>query len=252
MTMENLFSVKGKKILICGNDSVYLHTIAKGLDQAMALVYVCGPHLISGMNGFEFFELKCDSEEDIVSSLDLIRNRIGEIDCFIWAYMHKTPSGWDHEFEVINEVLKRHMLGLVLCIKHIGNMMAERKKGSIVFLADYTSLVGCDIHNYDEDKELFDKEFSLEYGFIQGGYITYAKQAAGYLGQFNVRCNVIACTPLKETYPADFEQNFIRHTHIKRMAEKDDILSAMIYLCSDASKYVTGTVMPVDGGYTAK
>ena len=83
--MENLFSVKGKKILICGNDAKYLHEIAKGLDKAMALVYLCGPHYISGLNGFEFFELQCDNEENLLSSLNLIKNRIGNIDCFIWA-----------------------------------------------------------------------------------------------------------------------------------------------------------------------
>lgn len=252
MTVDKMFSVKGKKILICGNDSVYLHSIAKGLDQAMALVYVCGPHYISGLNGFEFFELQCDNEEEMLSSLNLIKNRIGDIDCFIWADMQKTQPGWDHEFNVIDKELKKHMLGMVLSVKHIGSMMTDKKKGSIVILADYASLVGFDVNNYEDNEELFDKEFSLEYGYIQGGYIAYAKQAAGYLGQFNVRCNVLACAPLKGTYPSEFEERFMQHSHIKRMAVKEDVLSAVIYLCSDASEYVTGIVMPVDGGYTAK
>jgi len=252
MTMENLFSVKGKKILICGNDAKYLHEIAKGLDKAMALVYVCGPHYISGLNGFEFFELQCDTEENLLSSLNLIKNRIGNIDCFIWADTQKPHPGWDHEFEVIDETLKRHMLGLVLCVKHIGGFMAEKKNGSIIVIADYSALVGLDVNNYQDNDELFNTDFSLEYGFIQGGYINYTRQAAGYLGQFNVRCNVVACAPLKDTYPSEFEQKFIKHSHIKKMAEKEDILSAVIYLSSDASKYVTGTVIPVDGGYTAK
>ena len=116
----------------------------------------------------------------------------------------KPQPGWDHEFEVIDETLKRHMLGLVLCVKHIGGFMSEKKNGSIIVIADYSALVGPDVNNYQDNDELFNTDFSLEYGFIQGGYINYARQAAGYLGQFNVRCNVVACAPLKGTYPSEF------------------------------------------------
>ena len=63
--------------------------------------------------------------------------------------------------------------------------MAEKKNGSIIVIADYSALVGLDVNNYQDNDELLIRIF-LEYGFIQGGYINYTRQAAGYLGQFNV------------------------------------------------------------------
>ena len=52
--------------------------------------------------------------------------------------------------------------------------------------------------------------------------------------------------------PSGFENKYIRHTDIKRMARPSDLVGAVIFLASDASVYITGITLPVDGGYTAK
>jgi NAD(P)-dependent dehydrogenase (short-subunit alcohol dehydrogenase family) len=140
----------------------------------------------------------------------------------------------------------------MLTVKHLGLIMAAQGFGSMIFVSDYAALVGFDRQNYINTPEKFEQDFSLNYGFVKGSYVNYVRQAAGYLGEHNARCNCIAYAPLAENVPEGFSKAFIRHSHLKRLATARDIKAAVVFLASDASAYITGITLPVDGGYTAK
>jgi NAD(P)-dependent dehydrogenase (short-subunit alcohol dehydrogenase family) len=86
--------------------------------------------------------------------------------------------------------------------------------------------------------------------FTAGGYVNYARQAASYLGQFNVRVNTICTAPLNS--PAGYARAFSLRTTLHRNARGDDIKGLVVYLASDASSFLPGTTIPLDGGYFAK
>ncbi len=261
--MNNQFSLKGKNALISSPEYVYGVEIAAGLYEAGAKVWFCGSNMdalrdaaqkleksggrVEGL--IEYHQL---DEKNAISLAGEVREKLGTLDIFVDNGSNVLLKGWVHTFEEIYDNLKRTQLGLMLTVKHLGMLMAEQGSGSVIFVSDYAALVGCDVQNYVDAPEKFDEDFSLDYGFVKGSYVNYARQAAGYLGEHDVRCNCIAYAPLENTVPLGFADSFIKHSHIKRLATPGDIKAAAVFLASDASSYITGITLPVDGGYTAK
>ncbi|NLJ41275.1 MAG: SDR family oxidoreductase [Clostridiales bacterium] len=263
MNVLDGFSLKDKNALIYSPQYVYGEEIALGLCEAGADVWFCGEDtntlqaladkMTAAGNRIQgVIPYKQGSEEDAKGLSKEVLEKMGTLDIFVDNGSNVFLKGWVHEFDAIYENLKRTQLGLMLTVKHLGMIMADQGFGSIIFVTDYAALVGCDVWNYAESSEKFDEDFSLDYGFVKGSYVNYARQAAGYLGEHNARCNCIAYAPPGGSVPEGFSKAFIRHSHLKRLATGQDIKSAAVFLASDASSYITGITLPVDGGYTAK
>lgn len=258
MSVFERFSLKGKNALIYAPDDVYGADIAKGLIEAGAKVWLCGDNMAdlqkfaqeSGAEGVFEYHAGTKAEADRLG--EFIRNTMGKIDAFVENGSHNTLKGWFSSYEEIVKNFAVTQRGLMLTVQIVGEIMAEQKNGSVIFVTDYAALVGCDVNNYTGCPDEMEKDFSSTYGFIKGSYVNYARQAAGFLGEAGCRCNAIAFSPKENTKPAAFEEAFIKHSHIRRMAKTEDIQDIVIFLASDASKYITGTTIAVDGGYTAK
>ena len=91
------------------------------------------------------------------------------------------------------------------------------------------------------------------YFYEKGGMVNFTRWAASELGKFNIRVNAIHPGGLMEdTLPKEFVKNYSDRTQLGRMAYGEDLQGITVFLASDASSYITGTNIPVDGGYTAK
>jgi NAD(P)-dependent dehydrogenase (short-subunit alcohol dehydrogenase family) len=263
MNILDCFSLTGKKALIYSPQYIYGEEIAAGLCEAGAEVWFCGEdkdgmealaarlhdagHQIHGI--ITYHQGKESNAEELSH---VVRIKMGTLDIYVDNGSNSLLKGWVHGFAAIYENLKRTQLGLMLTVKHLGLIMAAQGFGSMIFVSDYAALVGFDRQNYINTPEKFEQDFSLNYGFVKGSYVNYLRQAAGYLGEHNARCNCIAYAPLAENVPEGFSKAFIRHSHLKRLATARDIKAAVVFLASDASAYITGITLPVDGGYTAK
>ncbi len=258
MSVLERFSLKGKNALIYAPDSVYGTDIAKGLVSAGAKVWLCGENaaelekMANECEAEGIFEYHAGTKAEADRLGEFILSSMGKIDVFVENGSQNHMSGWFHSYEEIVKNFRVTQLGLILTVQRVGEIMAEQKNGSIIFVTDYAALVGCDVNNYSGCPEEMEKDFSVDYGFIKGSYVNYARQAAGFLGESGCRCNAVAFSPKENTKPTAFEEAFIKHSHIRRMAKTEDIQDIVIFLASDASKYITGTTIAVDGGYTAK
>ena len=91
-----------------------------------------------------------------------------------------------------------------------------------------------------------------DYFFHKGGMVNFTRYCASYYGPQNVRCNVLNLGGFFNNQPEEFLKHYNDKTFLKRMANDTDIMGAIVFLASDASAYITGASIPVDGGYSAK
>jgi NAD(P)-dependent dehydrogenase (short-subunit alcohol dehydrogenase family) len=91
-----------------------------------------------------------------------------------------------------------------------------------------------------------------DYAFAKGGMLNLTRYLASYLAPWNVRVNCLSLGGVETPdLPASFIANYIRKTLLNRMADAADIQGPAVFLASDASRYITGANIPVDGGWTA-
>lgn len=253
MNILDSFSLAGKKALVLCPDYEYGAEMAQGLMAAGAQVWLAGarPVELAGVQGF-FPYLHTDADEaDALAAF--IRTEMGCIDVLVENVLNMgTAPGWSHSFEQIDQQAQTAMKGMMVTVQAVGRVMAAQGRGSVILATDYGALVGYDPCNYTNCPELYDRDFSLVRGFIKGSCVNYARQASNYLAEHGCRCNCIAFGPMAGRQPDAFEQAFIRHSQVKRLAQPDDIARAVVFLACDASAFITGHTLPVDGGYTAK
>jgi NAD(P)-dependent dehydrogenase (short-subunit alcohol dehydrogenase family) len=92
-----------------------------------------------------------------------------------------------------------------------------------------------------------------DYFFHKGGMLNFTRFVASYYGDKNVRCNCISPGGLASHRTSErFIERYSDRTFLGRMANDTDLMGSVVFLASDASLYVTGANLPVDGGYTAK
>ena len=264
MSLLDKFSLRGKNALISSPEYVYGPEIAIGLAEAGANVWLCGECTKSldevaaqmekaGYKAAGKIEYHQGTAESAVELADKVRKELKTLDIFVENGNNVPTTGWARDdFNTINDLFQRLQTGFILTVQQLGIIMSDQGFGSVILVTDIHGLVGCDIHNYDNAPEMFDKAFSYEYGYIKGSYVNYTKQAAGFLGKYTARCNCLAYGPLEGNDPKAFGDAIIRHSHIKRLAQADDVKAAAVFLASDASSFITGQTIAVDGGYTVK
>jgi NAD(P)-dependent dehydrogenase (short-subunit alcohol dehydrogenase family) len=112
-------------------------------------------------------------------------------------------------------------------------------------------MVGVEMTNYAGTS--MGKNQSPIYFYEKGGMINFSRWAASILGEYNVRVNCLSPGGFNTPdQPEAFVKQYSARTQLGRMANSTDLKGIIVFLASDASAYITGTNIPVDGGYTAK
>ena len=129
----------------------------------------------------------------------------------------------------------------------------NNKNGSIIHLGSIYGLVGQDLSIYKGTK----MSENMTYSIIKGGITNFTRQMAAYYGRYNIRVNTI-CPGAIEGHVAGkdkkqsalFIKNYSEKTPLKRLGKSSEIGSSAVFLASDASSYITGLNLIVDGGWT--
>jgi len=142
--------------------------------------------------------------------------------------------------------------GLMLLTQAVIKIMTDQKKGNIVNIGSIQGSVGPNFEVYGQTG----MSSPITYTFEKWGMVGFTKWIANYYGKFNIRSNCISPggygPGIRESkLPEEFIQNYLRLTPLKRFAEDVDIKGPIVFLASDASAYVTGHNLLVDGGWTS-
>jgi NAD(P)-dependent dehydrogenase (short-subunit alcohol dehydrogenase family) len=139
--------------------------------------------------------------------------------------------------------------GLFLITRAFGEVMAEAGQGSIVNIGSIQGMIGPDDWLYEDVPWT---GFVPDYFFHKAGMINFSRYMAAHLGPKGVRVNTLSPGGFFNNQGEGFVWRYERRTFLGRMANEADLKGAVVFLASDASAYVTGANLVVDGGYTAK
>lgn len=143
------------------------------------------------------------------------------------------------------------LTGSFLCAKIVGTIMSQNKGGSIINISSDLGIIAPNQNLYknDNNKTREQPVKPISYSVIKSGLIGMTKYLATYWPT-KIRCNCLCPGGILVDQPAPFLNKINQLIPMKRMANADEYKGSIIYLLSSASSYMTGAIIPVDGGRT--
>lgn len=248
--MKELFDLTGKVILLVGSEGLLGCEYKDILAQAGAKVVT--------LDIASTAELICDisSEEDVISACEYVVREYGKIDVLINnAVLHHVdfPEEMCKPFEetsldIWKKALDVNLTGVFLCCREVGKQMKKQGYGNIINISSIYGNIGADQRIYE------DVPFNLpaSYAATKGAILNLTRYLASYWRETGIRVNTLSPggVYVEEKHSTKFRDNYAYRTCLGRMANKQDYRGAMLFLCSDASEYMTGANLIVDGGWT--
>ncbi len=260
MNVLESFSLKGKTALLTGGAGLYGRQITQALSEAGAETYIASRNLeklqqeASQYSNVTALELDLSSADSIKKTMGEIIERSGKIDILVNnAVTRCACSGWDIPSEVFDESLHVNATATFLLTRLAAQDTEKRGSGSIINVGSYMGMRGLNYTNYAGTDMYTNPYPSPIYFYEKGGLLNFTRFAASVLGPKGIRVNCISPGGFKEDrHETRFSQQYSANTFLGRMANSTDLKGIIVFLASDASLYITGVNVPVDGGYTAK
>ncbi|MNJ39437.1 2-dehydro-3-deoxy-D-gluconate 5-dehydrogenase [compost metagenome] len=156
----------------------------------------------------------------------------------------------DYSLETWREVMSVNLDGFFLVAKEVGKqMIAQKKGGSIIQTASIYGIIAPD-HRIYEGSSYMGKPISSPavYSASKGGVIALTKYLAAYWAEYGIRVNSLTPGGVESGQNEEFYNRYSARIPLGRMAAQHEMVGALLYLASDASSYVTGQNIVVDGG----
>ena len=252
------FSLAGKTALVTGGAGLFGRQIAEALAEAGAKTFMASRNVEKLQAqadrfrdaGLDVTALPLDQarEDSIQALLGTLVKQAGGVDILVNNAVLRPMSGYDAPAADFARSMEVNATGIFLMTRTFGQHMAERGRGSIINVSSIQGLVGPDFTLY----EGLGWGVPPDYFFHKGGMIQLTKFAASLLGPKGVRVNAVSPGGFFNNQDPRFVERYNARTFVGRMANETDLKGAIVFLASDASTYITGANIPVDGGYTAK
>lgn len=248
-TFPEVFSLRGELVLITGGGTGIGLAIAQAMHAAGARVVLIGrreAELTAAVRGLgDGASCLVHDITDFAAAEPLIARitrEHGPVTCLVNnAGMHLKKPAIETTPEEFSQVMNTHIFGAHALSRAVLPGMVERKHGNVIFIASMASLFGIPL--------------VVAYAAAKSAMIGMIRTMATELSPHNVRVNAIApgwidTAMSRKAFAGDphRKNKIISRTPMARLGEPDDVGWAAVYLASPAAKFVTGSILPVDGG----
>lgn len=199
----------------------------------------------------EFIKLDITSKNSIDKMIEFLVKKYRKIDALV-NNAYPTNKNYGRKFEDVEykdfcENVNMHLGGYFLVTKEVSRVMKRQNYGNIINIASIYGFVAPRFEIYKGT----DMTVPVEYSAIKGGLINLTKYLASYLGKYNIRVNAISPGGVYDNQPENFVKKYSERVVLgKKMGNRNDLKGALLFLLSDASKYITGQNIVVDGGWS--
>jgi NAD(P)-dependent dehydrogenase (short-subunit alcohol dehydrogenase family) len=266
---RNLFSLEGKTAIVTGGTGLIGKKHCEALSMAGANVVIADisenfTQDFAKQLGKNALGISLDvtdkkslekAKSEILSrfgTIDILVNNAAINDMFENPEMASELSAFEnYPLDSFRKSLEVNVLGVFQCSQIFGSEMAKQGSGSIINVASTYGMVGPDqsIYRNEKGEQTFFK--SPSYPTTKGAIINFTRYLAAYWGKKGIRVNTLSPGGVENSQDEFFVQNYSAKTLLGRMAQPTDYQGALIFLASDASAYMTGANVVVDGGWTA-
>ena len=270
--MKDLFDLTGKTAVVTGGSGLLGLQHSRGLLQKNCNVViwdinydemsVAESKLLSEFPGksIQTHRVNITSEIQVAEAVLELESKMGEIDILINnaainpKFNSESKNGSSHfesySIETWNKEIEVGLTGAMLCSKHIGSHMVRNGGGVILNISSDLSVIAPDQRIYKKPGIPNELQFKkpVSYSVIKAGLVGLTKFLATYWADENIRVNSLSPGGVFENQDPDFLENLTSRIPMSRMANIDEYIGAIQYLCSDASDYMTGQNIVIDGG----
>ncbi len=260
MKYNRFFDLKRKIAVVTGGAGLIGKAVVEGLAEFGATVILAdidtnkgalAAQALSGKGLKVIFRyLDISNENSVCGLVDFVHKKHKKIDIWVNSAYPRTKD-WGNKFEDISLASWRknidlHLVGYFLCSQKAAEYMKRQKRGSIINLASIYGMAAPDFSFYKNT----DMTTPAAYAVIKAGIINFTKYLASYYGKYKIRVNCVSPGGVFARQPEVFVKRYTHKTALKRMCLPQDVTGAVIYLASEASAYVTGQNLIVDGGWS--
>jgi NAD(P)-dependent dehydrogenase (short-subunit alcohol dehydrogenase family) len=253
MGVLQAFDLTGKVAVVTGGNTGLGEAFARALSEAGANVVIAARNRerneqmvesITDAGGQAIaIELDVTQPEQVEHMVSVVTEHLGPVDilvnnagvCYHRPALEVPPEEWLQVFEV-------NVHGLWYCAREVGQQMVERRQGVIVNIGSISAMI------------VNRPQMQPAYNASKAAVHQLTKSLAAEWAPYNVRVNALAPGYVKTAMaPVDrpeFKRYWIEDTPMQRAALPEELGPSLIYLASDASKFMTGSVLVIDGGYT--
>jgi NAD(P)-dependent dehydrogenase (short-subunit alcohol dehydrogenase family) len=261
MQKSSQFSLAGKVVIQFGGTGLLGRALVSEVSAAGATLVVTSRNR-PALEAMASAEKKSGhtvlvEETDISSeaSLHALRDRVlarhGRIDGIVFNAVSRPMKSLDDTLEAWRESMEINATGFFATVRTFADTLASRGSGSIVNIGSMYNVIGSNPWLYEGTS----MKTAPDYFFHKAGMLNLTRYLASQYGPRGVRVNVVSpggiFNPEKPQAQA-FLERYGKMTMLGRMAEAREIGGSVIFLLSDASSYITGTNLIVDGGLSAK
>lgn len=270
--MTETFDVSGRTMIVTGGAGLLGREYGRALVAAGANVVLADIEVrdvqriaeaLDGPGRALGIRVDVADERSVAELVDGTQARFGRIDGLVNnAAVNPTAdrqgtgrlalSFEDYPLDLWNASLSVNLTGMFLCTRAVAPVMRAQRRGVIVNVSSTYGLAGPDQRLYQREGDDAPRQFKpVDYSVTKSGVIGFTRYLAAYWADAGIRVNTLTPGGVRNDQSPEFVRRYAARTPLRRMAERHEYCGALLFLLSDASSYMTGANLVVDGGWTA-